>query len=534
MLKKLKITNLAIIDSLEISFSDSFNVITGESGSGKTVLYKSISYLFGQRFKKEDLRKGENKCIISGEIRIESSNYIIKRIFAKNSTKNFINDEPVKLNDYRIFLAKSWESYGQHEQQLLIDETNHLGYLDLFSKTEILYQQYLTEYEKFLKIDNEIEILQKDLDDFIHNKELYEFQYKELNQIDIKDDEDIELKESISEIKKNKDVYETVYKLSNLNESHSDTFVTINSVIDSLNDLESHNSAGNNLKIRLNEYINELNDIKFEASKLLQEFYYNQTEYEQMNSRLVRINELKRKYGGTIPSLIAYSNKLKLLIENSNNADSLIEQKIKIKNKIKIKLNELGLQLYKQRKDGSLKLISKIKDFLADMGMPDIDFIVRLGSFEMNKFALEECCFYITTNKGEDLKSLGRVASGGELSRIMMAIKLSINLSTKNKLYLLDEIDAGLSEKEADSIGAIIKSLSLNNQVICITHLPQIASKTNNHYKLFKEVINGRTYCKYLKLDKTSRVNELAKMVSGKEITLESIDFAKGILDKNG
>ena len=235
-----------------------------------------------------------------------------------------------------------------------------------------------------------------------------------------------------------------------------------------------------------------------------------------------------------LPSLIAYSNKLKLLIENSNNADSLIEQKIKIKNKIKIKLNDLGLQLYKQRKDGSLKLISKIKDFLADMGMPDIDFIVRLGSFEMNKFALEECSFYITTNKGEDLKSLGRVASGGELSRIMMAIKLSINLSTKNKLYLLDEIDAGLSGKEADSIGAIIKSLSLNNQVICITHLPQIASKTNNHYKLFKEVINGRTYCKYLKLDKTSRVNELAKMVSGKEITLESIDFAKGILDKNG
>ena len=148
--KKLKITNLAIIDSLEISFSDTFNIITGESGSGKTILYKSICYLFGQRFKK-DLRKGENKCIISGEIRIESNNYIIKRIFAKNSTKNFINDELVKLNDYKIFLAKSWESYGQHEQQLLIDETNHLGYLDLFSKTEILYQQYLTEYENFFK-----------------------------------------------------------------------------------------------------------------------------------------------------------------------------------------------------------------------------------------------------------------------------------------------------------------------------------------------------------------------------------------------
>ena len=136
MLEKLKIINIAIIDSLEIDFSDSFNVITGESGSGKTVLYKSISYLFGQRFKKQDLRKGESKCIISGEISIADNNYIIKRILTKNSTKNFINDEPVKLNHYSIFLAKSWESYGQHEQQLLVDEINHLGYLDLFSKTE--------------------------------------------------------------------------------------------------------------------------------------------------------------------------------------------------------------------------------------------------------------------------------------------------------------------------------------------------------------------------------------------------------------
>ena len=534
MLEKLKIINLAIIDSFEIEFSNSFNVLTGESGSGKTVLYKSITYLFGQRFKKEDLRKGENKCIISGEIRVGESNYSIKRIFTKNSTKNFINNEAIKLSEYSNFLAKLWESYGQHEQQLLIDETNHLGYLDLFSKTETLYQEYLVEYEHYLKIDNEIKILQKELDDFIDNKELYEFQYKELNHIDIKNDEDIELKESISEIKKNKDVYETIYKLSNLNELQSDTFVTINSSIDLLNELDSDKSGSNNLKIRLNEYINELNDIKFEASKLLQEFYYNQAEYDEMNKRLVRINELKRKYGGTIPSLISYRNKLKLLIENSDNADSLIEQKIKNKNKIKIKLNDLGSQLYEKRKHGSLNLISKIKDFLAAMGMPDIDFVVSLGLFEMNKFALEKCCFYITTNKGEDLKSLGRVASGGELSRIMMAIKLSINLNTKNKLYLLDEIDAGLSGKEADSIGAIIKSLSLNNQVVCITHLPQIASKTNNHYKLFKEVINGRTYCKYLKLDKTSRVNELAKMVSGKEITLESIDFAKGILDKNG
>ena len=172
----------------------------------------------------------------------------------------------------------------------------------------------------------------------------------------------------------------------------------------------------------------------------------------------------------------------------------------------------------------------KIKNDLARMGMPSIDFDVDLGEFAINKIGLKHCSFYIRTNKGEELKSLGEIVSGGELSRIMMSIKLSINSSSHGKMFVLDEIDAGLSGKEADSIGTIIDDLSIDNQVICITHLSQIASKANNHYKVFKEVINKRTECGVVLLDEKAKVNELAAMISGQKITSESISYAKGML----
>ena len=164
--------------------------------------------------------------------------------------------------------------------------------------------------------------------------------------------------------------------------------------------------------------------------------------------------------------------------------------------------------------------------------MDKIDFFVDLGEFELNKIGIEKCVFYIRTNQGEDLATLGQIVSGGELSRIMMAIKLSINSFSEEKLFILDEIDAGLSGKEADSIGNIIKTLSFKNQVICITHLSQIASKADRHFKVYKKVIEDRTNCIIKILDKESKITELASMISGKEITTESIDYAREILGK--
>ena len=192
----------------------------------------------------------------------------------------------------------------------------------------------------------------------------------------------------------------------------------------------------------------------------------------------------------------------------------------------------VGLKLFDNRKGATRKLSGQIKNDLQAMGMDKVDFFVDLGDFELNKMGVEKCVFYIRTNQGEELSTLGKIVSGGELSRIMMAIKLSINSSVERKLFILDEIDAGLSGKEADSIGNIIKTLSFKNQVICITHLSQIASKADRHFKVYKEVVADRTNCIAETLDEKSKITELASMVSGQKITSESIDYAKGILGK--
>tara|TARA_B100001123_G_C14869739_1_gene851440 strand:- start:129 stop:752 length:624 start_codon:yes stop_codon:yes gene_type:complete len=203
------------------------------------------------------------------------------------------------------------------------------------------------------------------------------------------------------------------------------------------------------------------------------------------------------------------------------------------RNEIKRKAFEAATKLLDIRKKSSIELESNVKSDLSLMEMNGVDFSIYLGDVELNEDGVNECIFNIRTNKGESIKSIGKIVSGGELSRIMMAIKLSINTSSKNKIFILDEIDAGLSGKEADSIGNIIKRLSRNNQVICITHLSQIASKAEQHYKISKTIINNRTLCNVELLNRNNKIKELAMMISGKEITSQSVNYAKQILDPN-
>jgi len=532
MLKKLKITNLAIIDSLEIDFSDSFNVITGESGSGKTIIYKSISYLFGNRFNKNDLRNGKKECQLSGFISFKGKDHHLSRIFTNTSTKNYINNNSVKLIEYKKFTHEIWESYGQHEQQSLIDENNHITYLDLFSKSKYIYEKYITLYVEYTSLINEISELTNSSNDYLRNRELYEFQFQELQSIDIQINEDFELQEKITSLKKNKSSNEILYKLSAINDRSSDTMKIINESIRLMSNISDSSASAKEMMVRLDQFISEFEDIKFEASKLMRDFYYNQNEIDQFSAKLISINELKRKYGGTIESIINEKNRLKLLLENSDGISTLIEKKISDKNTIEDKLNIIGLDLLCRREASAKELAIKIKDDLKIMGMDKIDFFIDLGRFELNKIAIEKCIFYIKTNQGEELTSLGKIVSGGELSRIMMAIKLSINSYSENKLFILDEIDAGLSGKEADSIGNIIRILSLKNQVVCITHLSQIASKADRHFKVYKKIVKDRTNCIIKALKNESKITELASMISGEEITAQSIDYAREILGK--
>ena len=532
MLKKLKIKNLAIVKDLEIDFSNSFNVITGESGSGKTIVYKSITYLLGQTFKKKDLRKDEHKCEIEGFIEINNNSYRFSRIFTSSTTKNFVNEKQVNLTQYRDIIKDYWESYGQHEQQMLVDENNHIKYLDLFSGLDDSFEKYSNLFSDYLKIKGDISTLLNDSEDYAKNKDLYEFQLKELDDFDVEIDEDLELQDNINVLKANKEKYETMNNFSSINIHKEESFYIMNKCMKSLSMMPEQSESSSNLMSRMESIVSEFEDLQYEVSNFSKEFEYNHFDLENSKNKLVKINELKRKYGGTIESIIEYKNKLNLLMNSSQDLETIIKNKLENQNSMEKELKMMADYMYKKRLESSRKLENNITNDLESMGMKGIDFSINLGDVELNKNGLTYCMFQIRTNKGEDLKNLGEIVSGGELSRIMMAIKLSINSSAENKLFVLDEIDAGLSGKEADSIGSLIKKISSNNQVICITHLSQIASKSNFHYKVNKRVADNRTYCEVEKLSEASKVQELAAMISGKNITEESIVYAKEILGK--
>ena len=530
MLKRLNISNLAIIDSLSVELDSSFNVITGESGSGKTVFYKAINYLFGAAFRKSDLRNGEKECIIAGILQVGNSTYNISRLFTKTMSKCYLDEKAVSKKEYQLFLDNLWESYGQHEKQHLVKEDNHIKYLDRFScNTEKLneYQNLFNEYNSLLI---ELKEMKDTIDEYNKNKELYEFQLNEIDKFNIYPNQDIEISDIINETKKIKKISDTINRITKIDLSNSNIIESADNAIKVLSNLDNKSPKINQIIDRLENMTTEFSDLQYELAQTSRDFYYNENDYNKSQEQLVSINELKRKYGGTIDSVLDYKESLLDMVNKANNSETLLVDKINEKNIIKEKLTLLAKELLKKRKAGALELEKKVKEDLKSMDMEGVEFMVNLGDLSINETGVDNCVITIRTNKGELIDSLGKIASGGELSRIMMAIKLSMNSTSQNKMYVLDEIDSGLSGKEADSIGLIIKKLSQNNQVICITHLSQIASKADRHFKISKSELNNRTFCKISHLDAKSKINELAVLISGKKITDQSISYAKKML----
>jgi len=530
MLKRVNISNLAIIDNLSVEFDSSFNVITGESGSGKTVFYKAINYLFGATFKKSDLRNGEKECIIEGILQVGNSTYSISRLFTKTASKSFLDKKPISKKEYQLFLNDFWESYGQHEKQHLVKEDNHIKYLDRFSSNIEKLNKYQILFNEYNSLLNELDAIKNAIDDYNKNKELYEFQLNEIDKFNIYPNQDIEINDMINETKKIKKISDTISRIAKIDLSNSNIIASADNTIKVLSDMQNKSPKIIQIIDRLENMTTEFSDIQYELAQTSRDFYYNENDYNKAQEQLVSINELKRKYGGTIDSVLDYKENLLDMISKANNSETLLVDKANQKNTIKEKLIILARELLKKRKAGALELEKKVKEDLKSMDMEGVEFMVNLGDLSINETGVDSCVITIRTNKGELLDSLGKIASGGELSRIMMAIKLSMNSTSQNKMYILDEIDSGLSGKEADSIGMIIKKLSKNNQVICITHLSQIASKADRHFKISKSELNDRTFCEISLLNAKSKINELAVLISGKKITDQSIGYAKKML----
>ena len=527
MIGTLHIKNIGIIDEISIDLGEGFNVITGETGAGKSLIIDSLSIISGGRFSKEMIRKDQEYSFIelnlflpNNEKSIDGSVIVSREIHinGKNSCK--INGRLVTVNELKEFMSKVIDIHGQHENQLILNENEHIEYLDAFIKENI------TEKDNYKNLYLEYKNIQKELkenygDDKEKERKLDLLKY-ELNEIDatnLKIGEEEELEEQ-SKIMQNSEKLQN--SLNNVDIELNENAVT--AISNSIRSLEKIEDCGEHYQNKLSE----LKDIYYTVQELArdisymkEDIYFDEEERSNIENRLDTIYSLKRKYGNSIKEILEYKDKIKKEIDEIENKDEY-NKKLKEKlEKIKKEMLNIAKNIHQKRIEYAEKLSNAINKELEALEMKNAKFKVNVELNQDEKFnsnGLDKVTFLIQTNIGDEFKPLIKIASGGEMSRIMLAIKTVLSDVDKIPILVFDEIDTGISGKAAKAVGEKMKLISKKHQVICITHLATIAAKGDSNYYVSKNVKSEKTVTNIQKLLENEVIEEIAKLTSG-EIT---------------
>lgn len=550
MLTKIFIKNFALIDELEINFSNGFSTITGDTGSGKSILLNALSLVIGRRADHKILKNNNIKCIIEAEFCLKKIN--IKKIFDKNNidyfdqtilrreilpngkSRSFVNDTPTNLDLLNLIGKKLIDIHTQHESLMLSNDNFFFSLIDNlsqqnnivknFSENFLLYKEQCLELEKLdrlnvsLKNDNDYNIYV--LNELLDAKlVLGEQEELESNLLMLKNSE--EIRNSLSRIDS------LLYSNEN---SIENKIITLNSV---LNNISKFSENYLNIKNRIDSVLIELYDIKNELNSPLTSFDNDSFELEKTESRLSIIFNLQKKHAvNSIKELISKTNKLKLQLQKNDSIEIDIEN---LKKEVLLKeslLDELSIKISNSRKKILPKLKSNLESVLCHLGMKNASFEFSIyDSMEYNRFGKNSIEVMFSSNKGIKHAPLFKVASGGELSRILLSIKSILSSHSKMPTMIFDEIDTGISGEMANAMANIMLKMSKNMQIIAITHLPQIAAKGNHHFNVYKHEDFGVININIKKLNSDGRINEIAKMLSGDIMSDSAIIHARELLN---
>ena len=524
MITNLHIKNIGIIDEINVALNEGFNVLTGETGAGKSLLIDSLNIIAGGRFSKDMIRNGKEYSLVEACIYLpgnkasEDGNIIVSRevyINGRNLCK--INGRMVTVNQLREFMRDIIDIHGQSDNQKLMNPQNHIEYVDDFSGDKIIdvKNKYHELYNKYLEIKNELNRNYGDDKQKQLKLDLLYYQLNEINNANLKVGEDEEL------VKKQK-IYQNsekiVTNLSKANDLFENKILnSLDTVINSLNKVAIYDDKYNSLIERINGAYYDIQDVSYTISEDFLNNEYNDKEAEIVQDRLDLIFNLKRKYGNTISEILEYKLKLEKEINDIENLDEyIIELKKQLKN-IKEEMHEKCIELNKIRKNSAIELEEKITKELKELEMFNAEFKINVEFEEenYNKNGLNNIEFMISTNIGEEYKPLVKIASGGELSRIMLAIKTVFSDVDNTPIMIFDEIDTGISGVAASSVSEKMRTISLKHQVICVTHLAVIAAKAKYNYYIYKDVIDGKTYSNIKLLDERETLNEIARISTG-------------------
>lgn len=548
MLKELKLNNLAIIKEVNLEFSETFTTLTGETGAGKSMILDGISLLIGERGNILNIRNGENslevECVITltdVQVRkleelgydISDNELIIHRSFDINSTsKVYINGKRAKVSTLKEIMTNILDLVGQHEHQYLLNSNYHLELFDKFLDEEgkKLKQELIEIVNKYKKNSLNLLNVEKNITDVIEKKELYLYQIEEFEKVNPKEDED--------EILENE--YKKIFNSKRLNELLNESVYLIDeNILNNFNKLEDIVSELKEVDEKYIEYESILGDISNTLSELLNDLY---KDLEKLDSdisiddivnRINDINKLKKKYGPSLKQVIInYEDVLQKV--NGITVDYDILTKLKqTKKTLAEEYKECAIKLSKKRKEIALKMEENINKEFYDLNMKNASFKV---SFEknttINTNGIDNIYFSIKTNVGDDFKPLSKVASGGEISRIMLALKIIFAKVDNISVLIFDEIDTGISGETVSIVAKKMRELSKNVQIICVTHSPQIAAYSKEQIYIEKVVVDNSTQTVVKKLEENQRIDKIARLISGDKITKNAIENAKDLIEQ--
>ena len=534
MLSTLHIKNIGIIDDLSINFEEGFNVLTGETGAGKTLIIGSLAILSGGRFSKEMIRNGEECSLIEASIFVpqsefaEDGNIIISReVYSNGRNTCKVNGNLVTVSELKRIMSKIIDIHGQHDNQNLLDNTKHIVYLDSSIGDELfkMKQEYQEYFNKYNEIKNKLKNNYGDETEKTRRLDLLRYQYNEIDVANLKIGEDLELEEKHNIMMNSEKLKENLEEIDeNIN---SNAIEYISNSIRCLEKIEDYGEIYKSKLAELKSIYYELQETARDLSSLKDEANFDEYERDEVERRLDIIFSLKRKYGNSIEEILEYKDKLAEEIEQIENVEE-INKKLRTEQKeIESKMNNLCNLMNEKREKYGIILSEKINNELKDLEMPNACFSIKIekeASFNIN--GNDKVEFAISTNIGEESKELIKIASGGEMSRIMLAIKTVLADIDEVPILVFDEIDTGISGKAAKAVAEKMKIISNKHQTLCITHLPAIAAQGDNNFYIYKEVKNGKTRTNIKKLNEEETIFEIARISNG-DITDVAIENAK-------
>lgn len=555
MLQSLSIKQFAIIDTLDIQFSDGLTVLSGETGAGKSIIIDAIGQLIGMRASSEFVRHGEKKAIIEGIFDIDDAKdairqletlgidinedfLIVKReIFSSGKSICRINNQTVTLQDLRQVMQSLLDIHGQHETQSLLKQKYHVELLDRYADGEYIeeLQQYAQSYEQHQEKIKELEALESADQALLQRLDLMKFQYDELKEAQLKEGEIEQLEIDIKRIQNSENLslaLNAAYVTLTDEHAITDRLYTLSSELQNVNQILPETFE--KLKEEVDQFYYTLEDAKHQIYEEINQTEFDEQYLNELESRMNLLNNLKRKYGKDISDLMIYQEKIAdeiNKIENYEESTSKLREEIQ---QLSQQVQEDGEKLTKTRRIVARQLRDRIVNEIQYLQMKDANLEISFKPYETpQKDGLERIEFLISPNKGEPLKSLNKIASGGELSRIMLALKSIFVRAHGQTAILFDEVDSGVSGQAAQKMAEKMKDIASVIQVICISHLPQVASMSDHHLYISKHEKDDRTTTTVRELTGDARIDEIARMISGATVTELTRQNAKEMIEQN-